>query len=78
MTKLLDYALPTAAALLLIVFFSGLPWLRRCVLPSPAGAADRGEALSSRAPVRIPEAVVVLTLSFVYAVFAFTGSCRPP
>ena len=73
MTKLLDYALPAAAALLLIVFFSGLPWLRRCVLPSPAGAADRGEALSSRAPIRIPEAVVVLTLSFIYAVFAFTG-----
>ena len=31
--SLLPYALPVAAALLLIVFFAGLPALHRCALP---------------------------------------------
>ncbi|MBR1456821.1 MAG: glycosyltransferase family 39 protein [Oscillospiraceae bacterium] len=62
---IIRYALPIAAALLLILFFSGLPALQCCALPddAPAGRADRR--------VTRRDAAFMLLLTAVYAVPAF-------
>ena len=66
---LLTYALPIAAALLLIAFFSGLPLLSRCALP---GADKR--ALEGR------DALVLALITLFYALVAFwnLGNTRSP
>ncbi len=60
--KYLTYALPVTAALLLILFFSGLPDLKRCSLPDPRPKARR---MGRR------DALPLLTLCLVYALTAF-------
>ncbi len=58
--SLLPYALPAAAALLLIAFFAGLPDLRRCALPR----ADARRFTAS-------DAVLIALLMLVYGAVAF-------
>ena len=66
---LLTYALPIAAALLLIAFFSGLPLLSRCALP---------EARSRRFDRR--DGLFLAFVTLVYAAVAFwnLGDTRAP
>ncbi len=64
MTKLLDYALPLSAALLLLAFFWGLPDLRRCRLPRPSAAEKR---------LRAADLPLILLIAAAYAAVAFTG-----
>ena len=60
---LIDYALPLAAALLLILFFSGLPALKTCALPAP----------QSRQTTRMGRIdwLLALLITGVYALTAF-------
>ena len=66
---LLTYALPIAAALLLIAFFSGLPLLSRCALP---------EACERRFDRR--DALILALITLLYALVAFRnlGNTRSP
>ena len=66
---LLTYALPIAAALLLIAFFSGLPLLSRCALPE----ADR-RAFDRR------DGLILALITLLYALVAFwnLGDTRAP
>ena len=66
---LLTYALPIAAALLLIAFFSGLPLLSRCALP---------EACERRFDRR--DALILALITLLYALVAFwnLGNTRSP
>ena len=62
MALILDYAFPIAAALLLVVFFAGLPALQNCRLPS-ASPKRGGRGL---------DALWLLLITGVYAFAAFT------
>ena len=66
---LLTYALPIAAALLLIAFFSGLPLLSCCALP---------EACERRFDRR--DALILALITLLYALVAFRnlGNTRSP
>ena len=66
---ILTYALPIAAALLLIVFFSGLPLLSACALP---GAHDR------RFDRRDGLILAVITLLYAAVAFYALGNTRSP
>lgn len=75
----IQYAMPISAALLLIVFFSGLPPLERCRLPRDCpgrrlSAKDDGRRLT------IKDAGLVLLLTALYALLAFRalGDSRAP
>ena len=62
MALILDYAFPIAAALLLVVFYAGLPALQNCRLPS-ASPERRGRGL---------DVLWLLLITGVYAFVAFT------
>lgn len=69
MKQILKYSLPIAATLLLVAFFTGLPYLKTCLLPG-------GEALphlDSKKRGRRTDALIVLLLSAAYALTAFTN-----
>ena len=61
--KLLDYALPLSAALLLLAFFWGLPDLKSCRLPAPDG----------RTGSPLPDLLIAGGLTLAYALTAFAG-----
>ena len=61
--KLLDYALPLSAALLLLAFFWGLPDLKSCRLPAPGG----------RTGSPLPDLLIAGGLTLAYALTAFAG-----
>ena len=66
---LLTYALPVAAALLLIAFFSGLPLLSRCALPEPHDRRfDRWDSLI----------LALITLLYALVAFRNLGDTRAP
>lgn len=72
---ILEYALPIAAALLLVLFFSGLPNLKTCRLSLEDGASEPLEVSSrgrgaSRAFGR-RDLLIVLPLTLIYTVTAF-------
>ena len=70
MKYLIEYALPIAAALLLIAFFSGLPPLKTCRLPGEDwGRGPDGGETGRRA--WLPDAAIVLLITLCYAVSAF-------
>ena len=61
MASIFDYAFPIAAAMLLVVFYAGLPALQNCRLPS-ASPARGGRGL---------DALWILLLTCLYAAVAF-------
>ena len=71
------YALPIAAALLLIIFFSGLPPLHRCKLPGELPGKRLGKLPGKREDPRRDrrldwrDAALLLPIMGVYAVLAF-------
>ena len=60
MAFILDYAIPLAAALLLFLFYTGLPALHRCSLPSSSGERDGRQ-----------DALCILLITGIYALTAF-------
>ena len=69
MKHILEYTLPIAAALLLIAFFTGLPYLKTCLLPgeeppSPPGEKRRGW---------LPDLLIVSVITIAYSISAFTN-----
>ena len=72
---LLEYALPIAAALLLIAFFTGLPALKSCLLPGeePVSSPLPRPGRRGRFPAWLPDLLLVLLIAGAYAVPAFTN-----
>ncbi len=66
---IIEYALPIAAVLLLVIFFAGLPSLKRCVLPS----SPEGEDVGRSRRLSRGEYLFIFLLTAVYAVTAFTN-----
>ena len=71
---IIQYALPIAAALLLIVFFSGLPPLALCRLPQDTPLVQQARRS------RLLDAGLILLLTVLYALVAFRslGDTRAP
>ena len=67
MKDLIPYALPIAAALLLIAFFTGLPYLGTCRLPGETWGAEGRKGRRGW----LPDAVIVLVITLAYSVTAF-------
>ena len=70
MKILAQYALPVAAALLLIAFFTGLPYLKVCLLPGEEPLPERPGAGGA---ARRRECLALALLTLVYAAAAFTN-----
>lgn len=64
MYTLIRIALPVICAGLIVLFFAGLPNLKHCALPGPAGA-ERRFTRSDIAPL--------LAITLIYSLFAFSG-----
>lgn len=70
---ILEYALPIIAALLLVLFFAGLPNLKSCRLPAFPRCGPGREPVPERQRLTRADALILLALTLPSALLAFWG-----